>query len=169
MLGAPSARAAATKASANQISAQLPVGVTLSSATVSQTAAALSRAVTANPSQAVNLTQTALVAKTPKKGKLSANSVVSLVKAAMQAAPQMANDILQMALAMYPEYADALNILVANPTSNGTDGFVDPTEQYGGFGVGFGPGFPGSPGFTGSPPSGAIALPPPAVTTTLNI
>ena len=38
-----------------------------------------------------------------------------------------------------------------------------------GFGNGFGPGFPGAPGFIGSPASGGIALPPPvAVTSVVN-
>ena len=37
-----------------------------------------------------------------------------------------------------------------------------------GFGGGFGPDFPGAPGFTGSPPSGGIALPPVAVTSVVN-
>ena len=169
LLGAPSARAAVTTASANAISAQLPAGVSLRSATIAETATALGKAVAANPSAAVSLTETALAAKKPRKGKLSCASVSSLVQAAMQAAPQSANDVLQMALSEHPGCADELNALVANPTPNAPDGFVDPTQQYGGFGVGFGPGFPGAPGFSGSPASGGIALPPGAVTATLNI
>ena len=47
----------------------------------------------------------------------------------------------------------------SKPFSNSPDSF-DPSVEATGFGVGFGPGFPGSPGFTGSSPSGAIALPP---------
>ena len=47
----------------------------------------------------------------------------------------------------------------SRPDSNAPEGF-DPGAEANGFGVGFGPGFPGSPGFTGSPPSGAISLPP---------
>ena len=49
----------------------------------------------------------------------------------------------------------------SKPLSNAPDTF-DPAVEASGFGVGFGPGFPGSPGFTGSTPSGAIALPPEA-------
>ena len=45
------------------------------------------------------------------------------------------------------------------PDTNAPNTF-DPALETAGFGVGFGPGFPGSPGFTGSSPSGAIALPP---------
>ena len=168
---APSARAAS--ASANLISANLPAGVTLSRATVTQTATALGAAVSQSPAQAATLTRSALLAKSSKKRKLSSDSVVELVQAALIAAPKFTNDIIQVALTLFPEYADALNALAANPEEpirhgNGPDGFVNPTDQYGGFGVGFGPGFPGSPGFTGSTPSGAIALPPTAVTNTLN-
>lgn len=47
----------------------------------------------------------------------------------------------------------------ASLNQNSPDLF-DPALETSGFGVGFGPGFPGSPGFTGSSPSGAIALPP---------
>ena len=63
----------------------------------------------------------------------------------------------------------------ANDPANGVDGSraasnapdnFDPSVEVSGFGVGFGPGFPGSPGFTGSPPSGAISLPPPATPVT---
>ena len=71
---------------------------------------------------------------------------------------------------MQPGCADSLNALVANPTStsNAPSGFDTPQDLYGGFGVGFGPGFPGSPGFTGSTPSGAIALPSGDVTSVVN-
>ena len=53
------------------------------------------------------------------------------------------------------------NVDGSKPLSNAPDTF-DPAIEASGFGVGFGPGFPGSPGFTGSTPSGAIALPPAA-------
>ena len=67
-----------------------------------------------------------------------------------------------------PSFRDGL-VPVADP-GNAPTGFDTPGDLYGGFGVGFGPGFPGSPGFTGSTPSGAIALPPSptAVTNVVN-
>ena len=67
-----------------------------------------------------------------------------------------------MALSLHPECSDTLNALLTTEVTNNNapNGFDTPGDLYGGFGVGFGPGFPGSPGFTGSPPSGAIALPP---------
>ncbi len=159
------------------LKSQLPQGVTLASASISETATALSYAVTAHPNDAVGLTEVAILAKTPKRGhgRLSTSSLVRIVQAAIQAAPQEANDIVQMALTLHPEAADALNALLTNPPANPSslggnapDGFRNPTDDYGGFGVGFGPGFPGSPGFSGSTPSGAIALPPDQVTSVLN-
>ena len=119
------------------------------------------------------MTEAALVAKTKSKGKkLSAAEVKTIVSAAFNAAPDESSDILQMALAIYPQYADELNGLAANPGSapvnNAPDGFNTPQDLYGGFGVGFGPGFPGSPGFTGSTPSGAIALPGGDLTSVVN-
>lgn len=67
-----------------------------------------------------------------------------------------------------PSFRDGI-VPVADP-GNAPTGFDTPGDLYGGFGVGFGPGFPGSPGFTGSTPSGAIALPPlpTAVTSVVN-
>ena len=75
------------------------------------------------------------------------------------------------ASSLHPECADELNKLVNNTGSevNGA-GLYAPADDYG-FGVGFGPGFPGAPGFVGSAPSGGFALPPatpPQTTNTTN-
>ena len=111
------------------------------------------------------------MAKTPKPGHgtLSCSSLTKIVNGALSAAPRRSSDIVQMALSLHPECADQLNaLLLSSPVNNGPDGFNTPSDEYGGFGVGFGVGFPGSPGFVGSPPSGAIALPPTVVTEVLN-
>ena len=76
------------------------------------------------------------------------------------------------AASLHPECADDLNSLLGGPNGTETNGagLFGPAESYG-FGVGFGPGFPGAPGFVGSAPSGGFALPPasPApVTSTVN-
>ena len=109
--------------------------------------------------------------------------------ASVAAAPKQSSELLDLAMELYPdctpEFAGALSDFNAGvgigpdgettPGSstmndpmgasmlNNPDGLID-----GGFGVGFGPGFPGSPGFTGSGPSAGVALPPPAVTSVLN-
>ena len=167
LIGAPSARAASA---AEQLGAQLPAGVTLSKATVEETAAALSAAIVKNPKMAVSLTETAIRAKTPRPGHgtLSCGSLVKIVSAATNAAPSKSSDIVQMALSDRPGCADELNALVVGSTSNAPSGFNTPQDLYGGFGVGFGPGFPGSPGFSGSEPSGAIALPGGSLTNAIN-
>ncbi len=175
--GAPSAWALSDAATVQVLKSQLPAGVTLANASIAETVTAVGFAVSAHPTAAVGLTEVAILAKTPKKGhgKLSASALLAIVKAGIQAAPQEASDIVDMAVRLHPEDADELNALLANSpvepiktAGNAPDGFVSPTDEYGGFGVGFGPGFPGSPGFSGSTPSGAIALPPNDVTSVLN-
>ncbi len=176
--GIPSVWALSSAGTVSLLKSELPPGVTLSSASISETASALGAAVASRPDAAVGLTEVAILAKTPKKGhgRLSVSSLVEIVQAAIQAAPQEANDIVEMALTLHPEAADALNGLLTNPevqvrrsgANNAPDGFNTPNDLYQGFGVGFGPGFPGSPGFSGSTPSGAIALPPEQVTSVLN-
>ncbi len=175
--GTHSAWALSNAATVQVLKSQLPVGVTLSTASVAETATALSLAVTAHPEAAVGLTEVAVLAKTPKKGQgtLSCRSLTKIVSAAVSAAPQRSSDTVEVALSLHPECADALNALLTTPPpspsslgENAPDGFNTPNDEYAGFGVGFGPGFPGSPGFTGSPPSGAIALPPDFVTSVLN-
>ena len=168
--GSHPAWAAAGNAPLQLLKAQLPEGVTLASATTDQTANALKAAVTKRPEMATTLTEAAILAKTPKQGRgtLPCPALSKIVKGALDAAPRRSNDIVQMALSLHPECADSLDDLVRSPRSNAPDGFNNPSDEYGGFGVGFGIGFPGSPGFVGSPPSGAIALPPSIVTSVLN-
>ncbi len=118
--------------------------------------------------------------------------------ASVAAAPRRSSEFLDLALELYPdcapEFAGALSdfnsqnyLTGTGPKGAGPNGenspaasalnspmgasmfdSTDPGIGDGGFGVGFGPGFPGSPGFTGSAPSGGIALPPAAVTSVLN-
>lgn len=177
--GIPAVRALSGAGTVSLLKSELPAGVTLSNASISETAAALGAAVAAHPESAVSLTEVAILAKTPKKGHgtLSCRSLTKIVAAAVKAAPQKSSDTVEMALSMYPQCADALNVLLGDAANQGVprginnnapDGYNTPSDEYGGFGVGFGPGFPGSPGFTGSTPSGAIALPPEQVTSVLN-
>ena len=171
LIGSTPVWAASTAATAKMLSAQLPAGVTLARASVPQTAKALRSAASQRPDLATSLTQTAVLAKTPRQGQgeLSCDNLTKIVSGGVNGAPAQANEIVQMALSLHPECADSLNALLSNPTANNApDGFNTPQDIYGGFGVGFGPGFPGSPGFTGSPPSGAIALPPVASPVTAN-
>ena len=170
--GVTPAWSASSSATTKLLSSQLPSGVTLARASVPQTAKALNAAASQRPDLATSLTEVAVLARTPKQGQgeLSCEDLVKIVSAGVNGAPAQANAIVQMALSLHPECADALNALLANPNGNAPDGFNTPSDIYGGFGVGFGPGFPGSPGFTGSPPSGAISLPPAnnPVTSTVN-
>ena len=157
------AQAASGSASSRLLAAQLPAGVTLTAASVPQTASALRSAVREKPEMATSLTRTAVLARTPRQGQgeLSCADLNKIVSQGVDGAPSQSNEIVQVALSLHPECADSLNALLTSaPANNAPSGFDTPQDLYGGFGVGFGPGFPGSPGFTGSPPSGAIALPP---------
>ena len=163
--------AAPRSAAAKLLSSQLPEGVTLAYASVPQTAKALRAAASERPEMAPSLTQTAVLARTPRQGQgeLSCADLNKIVSGGVNGAPSQSNEIVQMALSLHPECADSLNaFLTSAPANNAPNGFDTPQDIYGGFGVGFGPGFPGSPGFTGSPPSGAIALPPAANPVTPN-
>ncbi len=119
----------------------------------------------AHPDMARASSEVAILAKPPKKAHAQTHRVRPawrIVTRGIEAAPRTASDISHGAL-------DCARIAPTRSTrgrkprrSNGVnapDGSFA-TDDYGGFGVGFGPGFPGSPGFTGSAPSGAIALPP---------
>lgn len=180
--GVRSARAVADGSATSLLSSELPPRVTLRNATNDQLDSAVRAAVKAHPEMAPNIVRAAILARTPRReGKeLDAKdgatapcpAVVGIVRSAEDADPGRASDITQVALSMCPDCADSLNSVVGNQANNGVNDINDPglyntpNDFYGGFGVGFGPGFPGSPGFTGSAPSGAIALPPvvPAVT-----
>ena len=118
--------------------------------------------------------------------KRSCECVTRLFRVAVHAAPTQSSALLDAASALCPECADELaaalrqgddkNVVddkngpahaaAADPATNNPTGLGnnDPAvdgdlsdRNYGG--LGFGPGFPGSPGFVGSSPSGAIALP----------
>ena len=161
--GVTPAWAAPHGAATKLLTTKLPNGITLAYATVPQTAKALFAAAGDRPDMAPMLTQTAVLARTPRQGQgeLSCADLNKIVSGGVNGAPAQSNEIVQTALSLHPECADSLNaLLTTGPANNAPNGFDTPQDIYGGFGVGFGPGFPGSPGFTGSPPSGAIALPP---------
>ena len=167
-LGAPGARAATDAANAAALSTNLPASVTLAKASINQVVGALHEAVKQHHDDAVDLLKIAVLAKTPKQGhgELPCDDLKKLVEAAATAAPDKASQLVEMAASLHPDCADGLQNLTA-----GTSG----SDEVGGFGLGLGTGFPGSPGFTGSAPSGASALPPvvlptpnPPVTPTTN-
>ena len=123
----PGAHSAWAASARGELSAELPGGVTLAKASVAQTADALHSAVAKNPGMASGLTETALVAKTKSKGKkLTVGEVKLLVNAALSAAPEKSSEIIQVALSLYPQYADQLNELALNPINNGPNGFNSP-------------------------------------------
>ena len=194
-----SAASTSGQTGAQLLQAQLPADTTLVKADCAQLAHAVTLATRAHHADATAILAAALV-RNPKKGahpsegKLPCACAARLLRASMLAAPDRASALLELASSLCPDCADSFQAVVAvlddkNPVdgkdsvgpapaanepapaaNNGPDGFDTPGDLYGGFGVGFGPGFPGSPGFTGSPPSGAIALPPglTPVTTTTN-
>ena len=154
----PSARAATDAANAAALRSNLPASITLTKATIKQTASALHEAVEQHHDDAVDLLKIAVLAKTPRQGDgmLSCEDLQRLVQAACTAAVDKTSQLIDMAASLHPDCADSLQDLTAGRglDDEGTDGF----------GVGFGPGFPGSPGFVGSPPSGSVALPLPSPT-----
>lgn len=170
--------------------AELPARVSLEKAPCELLAHALYRAVQTHRSQAGELLSTALSGDRlngQPAVERSCACVRQLFHAARSADPKQTAHLLEQTISLYPGCAEELereaaaegdkNVVsdskdpvfdpsfrdgippVADPT-NAPDGFNTPGDLYGGFGVGFGPGFPGSPGFTGSSPSGAVALPP---------
>ena len=160
-LSGVSSASAAT--SAQILGSQLPAGTTLAKASVAQTANALESAVAKHPDMSVSLTRVAVMARTPKtgQGELSCENLDKIIRGGVNGAPSHSREIVEEAVTLHPESSESLNALITEPhRSNAPNGVDTPGDLYGGFGVGFGPGFPGSPGFTGSPPSGAIALPP---------
>ncbi len=158
--GAKSALAAVSPAATQMLSSELPSGVTLSKASLNQTTGALHAAVAKNHKMAAKLLEAAVSAKSSKYT-LECAQVRALVKSAASAAPEQARSITEMAVALRPDCADGLNgDLSTTPTrGNGILGTVGeaPGEEASGFGAGLGAGFPGSPGFIGSAPSGAFA------------
>ena len=144
-----------------------PIKVTLARAKCEQLVAAVGKTTLAHPDEARSILWAALTRRVvvlKKKDEpvatLPCTCARRIFLASIAAAPKRASEFLDLASELYPdclsEFADAVRDF---------ESFDGPA---GGFGVGFGPGFPGSPGFTGSTPSGAIALPPVTVTAVVN-
>ncbi len=129
-------------------------------------------------------------ASTPET-KLPCAWVAALLHASVAAAPEKASSLLELAGSLYPDCADTLQKVVelfddknvvddkngpasasstaTNPTA-ANQGNTDPNglnlddpqvRDSNTAGGGFGPGFPGAPGFVGSAPAGGVALPSP--------
>ncbi len=168
----PASVQAADKPMTNEIGVRLleaelaPSKVTLAKAKCEQLIAAVGTTTRAHPDNArvilwAALTRRVIVLK--KKDAvvtLPCTCARRILLASIAAAPRQSSEFLDLAAELYPdcvsEFADAVREYDSFENLNG------------GFGVGFGPGFPGSPGFTGSAPSSAIALPPSVVTAVLN-
>ena len=161
----PTIYAASESAAArSKLSAELPTGVSLATASVDQTAGAVRASVAKDPDMGGAILASAIAAKTPKQGRgeLSCANLAKLTRAAVASDMKQASMLVEQALASRPDCADSLNnLLVAGANDRSTSdvpGLFNTADDFA-FGVGFGPGFPGSPGFVGSPPSGSVALP----------
>ncbi len=161
-VAAPTVHAASdTAAARNMLNRELGPSLTLAKASIDQTAGAVKSAVAQNIGMATSILEAAIMAKEPKQGhgRLPCKDIEKLTRAAIASDSGDASKLLEMASSLAPECADTLNALLTNPETGDAAGLYGPAEDFG-FGIGFGPGFPGSPGFVGSAPSGAIALPP---------
>ena len=146
----PSAWAVANGgAAAALLSSDLPAGVSLKAASVDQVGDALYTAITQKPEMALGLLEAAVIAKRPWHRDLPCPDLRKLIKKATAAEPDKERQFIELALTLDPSCADALN-----------EELDEAFEAEHGFGAGLGTNFPGSPGFTGSPPGGATALPP---------
>ena len=139
--------------------------LTLRQASIAQTVKALHEAVLQHHDDALDLLRIAILAKTPKQGdgELSCEDLRRLVQAACTAAVDKTSQLVDLANSLHPDCADSLqDLLGASGDGLGANGNGGPGDGGigDGFGVGFGPGFPGAPGFVGSAPSGGFALPP---------
>ena len=181
--GTPQLQAAARLSNAALLAAQLPAGETLESAPMKDVNAAVRSAVGKRPAAASELVRIAIQARIRRRHDIACGVVSDLVTAGVSSAPGRAREISEMAMAIAPDCTDAIAQAVQNP-STGTigntpttgaavpgsttgettgvanNGGTTATPNGGDFGAGFGPGFPGSPGFSGSSPSGGFALPP---------
>lgn len=155
---------ASMAATRSRLSSELPAGVTLAKASIDQTAGAVKSAVAKDTDDATEILRVAIMSKEPKQGqgKLPCKDVAKLTRAAIASDNAAASQLIDTAASLHPECSGELNdLLGANngaADANGA-GLFAPADAYG-FGVGFGPGFPGAPGFVGSAPSGGFALPP---------
>lgn len=156
--------AAASTPSSRLLSSKLPSGVTLTKASFAQTAEALKAAATERPDLAVSLLEAAISSRTVNgKFQDGCNMLVKLVQNAAEGAPKKAGQLAEAADALEPDCAETLDQYLASvnlPALNADPNSVTGEVGQGAFGAGFGPGFPGSPGFIGSAPGGSIALPP---------
>ena len=137
-----------------KLDAELQPAVTLSKASVDQTAAAIKSAVAKDPGMATSILAAGIIARLPKqnRGQISCEDVAKMTRAAIASAPNQASQLVQKASSIVPDCADTLNSLI------GSIGGDDLSFL---FAIGIGiPGFPGSPGFVGSAPSGSFAFPP---------
>lgn len=157
--------AAASTPSSRLLSSKLPSGLTLSKASCAQTAEALKAASTDRPDLAVSLLQAAISSRTISGSKFECdcNALVKFVQAAAEGAPKKTRELAEAADALEPDCATVLDQFLTEASLPGLDS--DPNSVSGdvgdgAFGAGFGPGFPGSPGFIGSAPGGTLALPP---------
>ena len=175
--GAPRLHAAPKLTDSALLASELPSGETLSSAPMKDLAAAVRAAVSQRPAAASEIVRIAIMAKYPKLANPSCPMVRNLVAAAVAAAPQQARRIMETAEAIVPDCAEAIasitntgavpsgittGAVVPGSTTGETGGDAATGSTGGDFGQGFGTGFPGSPGFSGSAPSGGFALPTPA-------
>ena len=155
---------ASMAATRSKLSSELPAGVSLARASIDQTAGAVKAAVGKDQTDATEILRVAIMSKEPKQGegKLACRDVAKLTRAAIASDSAAASQLVDTASSLHPECADELNSLLGG-ANTGNDsagaGLFAPADDYG-FGVGFGPGFPGAPGFVGSAPSGGFALPP---------
>ena len=175
---APSLHAAANAANGKlvkMLSADLPPGVSLKTASASQMADAIYTVTSERPDLALGVLEAAIVAKRPPphQGDIPCPDVIKMLRKSVAAAPDKARDLLEMAISLNPECTDSFNDLLADPTklglAPGAFGAGLTSSTVTGFGAGLGAGFPGAPGFTGSPPSGATALPPPVAPPTTDV
>lgn len=137
------------------LAAELPSGVTIASAPTPVLATALKGAIRKRTDQAVPLLRVALLSRGKKrsandkggadysKGGRSDADVIELTRAAIEAAPDQAQALVEEAIAISPGSASALQALLGGGDFNAPLG--------GGF---TGPGFVGAPGFVGSGPGG---------------
>lgn len=148
--------AVAGAATSELLAAELPAGVTISSAPTPVLATALKGAIRKRSDQAVPLLRVALLSRgkkkaSPDKGQDYSKGgragydpdVVELTRAAIEAAPDQAQALVEEAIAIAPGSASALQGLLGGGDFNAPLG--------GGF---TGPGFVGAPGFVGSGPGG---------------
>jgi hypothetical protein len=146
------------------LDSDLPAGVTVKRASIDQLSDALYTATSQHPDLAMKLLEVAILAKTPPPhdGHLPCPDLITMLRKTVGAAPDQARQLLELAISLDPDCTDALNNILADPTLIGlpANSFGNGLGGNSGFGAGLGSSFPGSPGFTGSPPGGATALPP---------